>query len=106
MEDGLLEHEGYGQTSGYCVDHMVGEAGEVQSLVLKCHGGGGGEGEGCEGEGSSTLLIVFTVLGGVSLLFLLVTLVVYLTVPELSNRHGKIVVGMLGLLLGILLALQ
>ena len=34
----------------------------------------------------------FTALGIVSLLFLLITFIVYVSVPDLFNLHGKIVV--------------
>ena len=93
VEGGMLEHQGYGLTTGYCVDHELHPDGKVDTLVLRCLEGNTTEvKEECLNTQSSHLLVIFTVLGVISLVFLLVTLIVYVTVPDLFNLHGKIVV--------------
>ena len=95
VEGGLLEHQGYGLTTGYCVDHMLHPDGKVDTFVLRCQEQEGNVTqvkEECINTQSSHLLVIFTVLGVISLVFLLVTLIVYVTVPDLFNLHGKIVV--------------
>ena len=93
VEGGLLEHQGYGLTTGYCVDHELHPDGMVDTLVLRClEGNTTLVKEECINTQSSHLLVIFTVLGVISLVFLLVTLIVYVTVPDLFNLHGKIVV--------------
>ena len=93
VEGGLLEHEGYGLKTGYCVDHELHPDGMVDTLVLRCLEGNTTQvKEECINTESSHLLVIFTVLGVISLVFLLVTLIVYVTVPDLFNLHGKIVV--------------
>ena len=93
VEGGLLEHQGYGLNTGYCVDHELHPDGKVDTLVLRCLEGNTTQvKEECINTQSSHLLVIFTVLGVISLIFLLVTLIVYVTVPDLFNLHGKIVV--------------
>ena len=95
VEGGLLEHQGYGLTSGYCIDHMLHPDGNLDTFVLRCQEQEGNTTqvkEECISTQSSHLLVIFTVLGVISLVFLLVTLIVYVTVPDLFNLHGKIVV--------------
>ena len=95
VEGGLLEHQGYGLTTGYCIDHMLQPDGQLDTFVLRCQEQEGNMTqvkEECINTQSSHLLVIFTVLGVISLIFLLVTLIVYVTVPDLFNLHGKIVV--------------
>ena len=93
VEGGLLHHQGHGLASGYCVDHELHPDGQVDTLVLRClESNTTMAKEECLNTQSSHLLVIFTVLGVISLVFLLVTLVVYVTVPDLFNLHGKIVV--------------
>ena len=93
VEGGLLQHQGYGLTTGYCVDHELHPDGKVDTLVLRCLEGNATQvKEECINTQGSHLLVIFTVLGVISLVFLLVTLIVYVTVPDLFNLHGKIVV--------------
>ena len=95
VEGGLLHHQGYGLTTGYCVDHMLHPDGHLNTFVLRCQEVESNTTmvkEECLNTQSSHLLVIFTVLGVISLVFLLVTLVVYVTVPDLFNLHGKIVV--------------
>ena len=93
VEGGLLHHQGYGLASGYCVDHELHPDGKVDTLVLRCLESNTTMAKECLNTQSSHLLVIFTVLGVISLVFLLVTLVVYVTVPDLFNLHGKIVIG-------------
>ena len=93
VEGGLLEHQGYGLNTGYCVDHELHPDGKVDTLILRCSEGNMTQvKEECINTQSSHLLVIFTVLGVISLVFLLITLIVYVTVPDLFNLHGKIVV--------------
>ena len=95
VEGGMLEHQGYGLTTGYCIDHMLHPDGQLDTFVLRCQEQEGNTTqvkEECINTQSSHLLVIFTVLGVISLVFLLVTLIVYVTVPDLFNLHGKIVV--------------
>ena len=64
VEGGLLEHQGYGLTTGYCVDHELHPDGKVDTLVLRClEGNTTGVKEECLNTQSSHLLVIFTVLG-------------------------------------------
>ena len=36
VEGGLLEHQGYGLTTGYCIDHMLHPDGQLDTFVLRC----------------------------------------------------------------------
>ena len=95
VKGGLLEHQGYGLISGYCIDHMLHQDGNLDTFVLRCQEQESNTTEvkeECLNTQSSHLLVIFTVLGVISLVFLLVTLIVYVTVPDLFNLHGKIVV--------------
>ena len=95
VEGGMLEHQGYGLTNGYCIEHMLHQDGSLGTFVLRClkpESNTTEVKEECLNTQSSHLLVIFTVLGVISLVFLLVTLIVYVTVPDLFNLHGKIVV--------------
>ena len=51
------------------------------------------EQETCDdgGDNQSSFQMVFTWLGVISLVFLAITFIIYITIPELGNTHGKIV---------------
>lgn len=85
-----LFHEGYEETPEYCVD--IAEPGS-QLLVLKCDPEFMVEQENCDnGDNNQGMFqLVFTWLGVISLVFLAITFVIYITIPELGNTHGKIV---------------
>ena len=91
VKGGLLEHQGYGLISGYCIDHMLHQDGNLDTFVLRCERQESNTTEVKE-ECLNThplthLLVIFTVLGVISLVFLLVTLIVYVTMP---TRKGHI----------------
>jgi hypothetical protein len=85
--DGQLHHDGYGHTWGYCVETRVRDTGR-DIMVLKCQEE---EQEQCHRDNMEYHLL-FTILGSISLLFLISTFIVYVSVPDLFNLHGKIVV--------------
>ena len=85
MKDGQLHHQGYEHTLAYCVEIRVRDSGR-NIMVLKCQ-----EQEMCKRD-NWEYHIIFTNLGMVSLFSLAMTFIVYLSVPDLFNLHGKIVV--------------
>ena len=83
--EGSLHHEGYGDTRAYCVEIGVQDMAR-DIMVLKCQ-----EDMMCH-QDNMEYHILFTILGIVSLLALVITFIVYVSVPDLFNLHGKIVV--------------
>ena len=61
--------------------------------MLKCDPGFTVEQETCDdgGDNQGSFQMVFTWLGVISLVFLAITFIIYITIPELGNTHGKIV---------------
>ena len=88
--DGKLYHHGYGHTSGYCVETRVGDTMDtiMDIMVLKCQEE---EQEQCPRDNREYHML-FTTLGIISLIFLIITFIVYVSIPDLFNLHGKIVV--------------
>ena len=82
--------KGYEETEEYCVD--IAEP-DSQLLVLKCDPGFTMEQETCDNDGDNpgSFQMVFTCLGVISLVFLAITFIIYITIPELGNTHGMIV---------------
>ena len=95
LDDGQLHHPGYGHTLLYCVENSVNRTGHVTTFVLKCEEQleqmTARTEDGCV-QNNRSYQVVFTVLGIVSLLFLIITFIVYVSIPDLFNLHGKIVV--------------
>ena len=95
LEDGQLHHLGYGHTLLYCVEKSINKKGHLHNLVFKCEDLFEelltGTDLACSIH-NRTFHIIFTVLGIISLFFLLITFVVYVSIPGLFNLHGKIVV--------------
>ena len=89
-EDGRLIQSGYEDTFDFCVDTIANSTGDFSELLLVCKEALV-ESERCD-QNARTIHLAFTALGIVSLLFLLITFVVYVSVPELFNLHGKIIV--------------
>ena len=95
LDDGQLHHPGYGHTLLYCVENSINRTGHMTTLVLKCE-------EQLEHLPTETedvcilnnraFHVFFTALGIISLLFLIITFIVYVSVADLFNLHGKIVV--------------
>ena len=84
-----LINEGYEETREYCVD--IAEPGS-QLLVLKCDPEFMVEAETCDNNDRYGIFqLIFTWLGVISLVFLAITFIIYITIPELGNTHGKIV---------------
>lgn len=85
----------YGLSSSYCVDSSLDSSGRVVEIALKCEAGL----EETWAPGLATCLDKYTTVlrrvnsisGGISCFFLAVTFLVYVSVPELDNLHGKIV---------------
>ena len=100
-----LKLSGYPDTAGYCAE-LISPGLEV--IVLKCHQENNNP---CHHQVSSAnwnpptnlalfsgqtgaaykYEVAFTVLGVISLIFLLLTFYVYISLPDLYNLHGKIV---------------
>ena len=85
--DGKLHHHGYGHTGGYCMETRINNNFR-DIMVLKCQVE---EHEQCP-QNNWEYHLIFTILGIISLFFLFVTFIVYVSVPDLFNLHGKIVV--------------
>ena len=83
--DGQLHHDGYGDTWGYCVETRVRDMAR-DIMVLKCQ-----DTEQCHRDNTEYHLL-FTILGIISLVFLSITFIVYVSIPKLFNLHGKIVI--------------
>ena len=95
LDDGQLHHHGYGHTLLYCVDNSINKPGHATTFVLKCEEQLDIQPETTDhecNENNRAFHVFFTALGIVSLLFLLITFIVYVSVPDLFNLHGKIVV--------------
>ena len=96
-----LHHADYGVTSHYCVDNARDEAGNTAEMVMKCVSNGTEvirnisflvmEENSCLGSHVFTIRLVNTISGVISCVFLIITFLVYVWVPELNNLHGKIV---------------
>ena len=83
--EGQLHHDGYGDTWGYCVETRVIEM-LRDIMVLKCQ-----EEKQCHRD-NTKYHSLFTVLGMISLVFLSITFIVYISVPKLFNLQGKILI--------------
>ena len=100
LDNGSLHHLDYGVTDNYCVDNVL-EDGAVSEIVLKCFSGGErvvrnitslvSSNSTCLEDYYSGLRLVNTITGIISCSFLIITFLVYISVPELNNLHGKIV---------------
>ena len=99
LDDGQLYHVGYGLTELYCVDKSMNITGHLNNLVLKC--------EDLYEEllvrieddcpiDNKTMHVFFTALGIISLFFLIITFIVYVSIPDLFNLHGKVVISNVG----------
>ena len=96
LDDGHLHHLGYGHTQLYCVENSVNKTGHVTTFVFKC------DEEQIKElpeeieidciQNNTAFHIIFTILGIISILFLIITFIVYVSIPDLFNLHGKIVV--------------
>ena len=106
LQNGSLYHQDYGVTEDYCVDNTLDDSGEVVEIALKClpkelviekeHSietkiGEVFMEESCLDQYSSILRLLYTISGCISCLFLAITFLVYIFVPELNSLHGKIV---------------
>ena len=97
LQNNSLHHADYGVTSHYCVDNARDEAGNTAEMVMKCVSNGTEvirnimEENSCLGSHVFTIRLVNTVSGVISCIFLIITFLVYVWVPELNNLHGKIV---------------
>ena len=94
LDDGQLHHPGYGDTLLYCVENSVNTTLHVSTLILKCEE----QTEEFPGRTDPDCLqnnrafhVFFTALGIISLLFLIITFIVYVSIPDLFNLQGKIV---------------
>ena len=102
LANNSLHHADYGLTSYYCVDNARDEAGNTAEMVMKCVSDGTDvvrnisyhlvmEESNCLGSYIFTIRLVNTISGVISCIFLIITFLVYVLVPELNNLHGKIV---------------
>ena len=102
LHNNSLHHADYGVTSHYCVDNARDEAGNTAEMVMKCVSEGTEvvrnisyqlviEENSCIDSYIFTLRLVNTISGVISCIFLIITFLVYVLVPELNNLHGKIV---------------
>lgn len=102
LTNNTLHHTDYGLTNHYCVDNVRDSTGSMTEMVMKCVSDGTDvirnvtflteEIPNCLESHVSTLRLVNTISGIISCIFLVVTFLVYVRVPELNNIHGKIVV--------------
>lgn len=86
-QTGFLIHDGYPDSLLYCAE-VISPGLEV--IVLKCHQETNSP---CPHQAAAAYKyeVAFTVLGVISLVFLLLTFYVYISLPDLHNLHGKIV---------------
>ena len=102
LQNGSLYHEEYGTTDDFCLDNTFDQFGQVVEIALKCLKGQDiveiKHSEGFVDEPESLdqyfsfLRLCNTISGCISCLFLIITFLVYIFVPELNNLHGKIVI--------------
>ena len=93
LEDGQLHHPGYGHTQLYCVENSVNSTGHLTTIVLKCEEEPEEEVDDSDClQTNSVFHLFFTILGFISIVFLAITCIVYVSIPKLFNLHGKIVV--------------
>ena len=102
LQNGSLHHQYYGVTDKFCLDNTLDPSGDVVEIALKCLGRHEIEKEielrptdkgalSCLDQYTSLLLQLHTTSGCISIVFLAITFLVYIFVPELDNLHGKIV---------------
>ena len=106
LQNGSLHHEDYGVTEDFCVDNSLDQFGQIIEIALKCTVGEEIEREkieignediskdedlACLDEHLYSLRLVNTISGSISCLFLVITFLVYIMVPEFDSLHGKIV---------------
>ena len=102
LTNNSLHHTDYGVTSHYCVDNVRDEHGVMAQMVMKCVSDGievvrnvtelSEDVTSCLESHVNTIRLVNTISGVISCIFLVVTFLVYVMVPELNNIHGKIVI--------------
>ena len=102
LQNGSLHHKEYGLTNNFCVDNTLDKFGQVVEIALKCVEGQeivvkkhdeviSDETTSCLDQYLSILRLFNTVSGSISCIFLAITFLVYICVPELNSLHGKIV---------------
>jgi hypothetical protein len=99
MQNGSLYHQEYGHTEDYCVDNTLDDLGNAVQIILKCAEAsdeevttdGTVDNESCLYKYREILRLLNTASCIISCIFLAITFLVYIFVPELDNLHGKIV---------------
>ena len=99
IENGSLFHENEGITDNYCVDNTKDNLGNIVEIVLKCVGSSDkdmnsqeiSDSSRCIDHYQNSLRILNTASCIISCVFLIITFLVYISVPELNNLHGKII---------------
>ena len=97
VSNGSLYQPDRGFVNQFCIDNAVTSHGEVLEMIVECHDVTQ-EPEhvelsniSCLEKHSGTFRLVNTISCSVSIVFLTITGLVYLLVPDLNNLHGKII---------------
>ena len=100
-QNGSLYVKDHGFTNDFCVDNTVDDLGNVLEVALKCVETTDEayrsdeeppiKSKSCLDEYIHIWRLFNTVSGSISCVFLAITFLVYIFVPELNNLHGKIV---------------
>ena len=101
LQNGSLYHQENGLTEDYCVDNTFDTFGDVVQIILKCtkdildeeksYSIEDSDTKSCLDDYKDILRLLNTASCIISCIFLVITFLVYIFVPELNNLHGKIV---------------
>ena len=100
LQNGSLYEKDNGTTSDYCVDNIKDNLGNVMEVILKCvnttdkdiNSQEITDRSSCIEDYREGLRILNTTSCIISCIFLIITFLVYISVPELNNLHGKIII--------------
>ena len=97
VSNGSLYQPDRGFVNQFCIDNAVTSQGEVMEMIVECHDVTQEpehvelSNSSCLEKHSGTFRLVNTISCSVSIVFLTITGLVYLLVPDLNNLHGKII---------------
>ena len=98
VSNGSLYVPQTGFIDNFCIDNGVMSDGEPLEIVIQCYQNNKGETNHLRGDVTSciqmygrTFRLVNSISCSISLVFLFITALVYLFVPDLNNLHGRII---------------
>ena len=89
VSNGSLYQPDRGFVNDFCIDNVLTSKGELGKIVVECHDVTLST-SSCLDKHGGTFRLANTISCSVSIVFLAITGFVYLSVPELDNLHGKI----------------